>query len=265
MAKVFLVDVARCSGCFNCQLSCKDEHCENDWRPYSAPQPRTGQFWCKVHDYVRGTIPKVKIHYLTGMCNHCADAPCMDVCPEKAIYRREDQLVLIDPAKCSGCGRCLEACHFDDVIYMDEEHHIAQKCTGCAHLLDNGASQPRCVEACPTEALKWVEESEIGDAHPLKEGIGARVFYKNIPGRFIGGLVYDPVEEEVIIGATCHLTDGEKGLVAQTDDFGDFWFKNLPEKEYSLRITMPGYRDISFDHLSLVGADINLGDLPMEK
>ena len=39
MSKVFVIDVARCSGCHNCQLACKDEHCENDWRPYAAPQP----------------------------------------------------------------------------------------------------------------------------------------------------------------------------------------------------------------------------------
>ena len=37
MSKVFVIDVARCSGCHNCQLACKDEHCENDWRPYAAP------------------------------------------------------------------------------------------------------------------------------------------------------------------------------------------------------------------------------------
>ena len=51
MSKVFVIDVAKCSGCYNCQLACKDEHCENDWRPYAAPQPPTGQFWCKVTDH----------------------------------------------------------------------------------------------------------------------------------------------------------------------------------------------------------------------
>ena len=110
MGKVFLIDVARCSGCFNCQLACQDENCGNDWRPYAAPQDMTGQFWCKVHEHVCGTIPKVKIHYIAGMCNHCEKAPCMDVCPEKAIYRRPDGLVLIDPDKCTGCGKCKEAC-----------------------------------------------------------------------------------------------------------------------------------------------------------
>ena len=62
MSKVFVVDVAKCSGCYNCQLACKDENCENDWMPYSKPQPKTGQFWIKVHEHPEGTIPKVKIH-----------------------------------------------------------------------------------------------------------------------------------------------------------------------------------------------------------
>lgn len=66
MAKAFVIDVAKCSGCYNCQLACKDEHAENDWTPYAKPQPLTGQFWCRVTDHVQGTIPKVRIHYIPG-------------------------------------------------------------------------------------------------------------------------------------------------------------------------------------------------------
>ena len=47
MGKAFVIDVAKCSGCYNCQLACKDEHAENDWMPYAKPQPLTGQFWCR--------------------------------------------------------------------------------------------------------------------------------------------------------------------------------------------------------------------------
>ena len=39
------------------------------------------------------------------------------------------------------------------VIFWNEAANIPQKCTFCAHLLDDGWSEPRCVEACPTEAL----------------------------------------------------------------------------------------------------------------
>ena len=74
MAKAFVIDVARCCGCYNCQLACKDEHVDNDWTPYAKPQPETGQFWMKVQENVCGTIPKVKMHYIPMLCNHCDEA-----------------------------------------------------------------------------------------------------------------------------------------------------------------------------------------------
>ena len=60
MSKVFCIDVAKCNGCYNCQLACKDEHVGNDWTPYAKPQPEIGQFWCKVQENVGGTIPRSK-------------------------------------------------------------------------------------------------------------------------------------------------------------------------------------------------------------
>ena len=62
--KIFLVDVARCNGCHNCQIACKDEHCGTNWLPYAAEQPDTGQFWCKVEQTVHGSVPKVNITYM---------------------------------------------------------------------------------------------------------------------------------------------------------------------------------------------------------
>ena len=67
MSKVFCIDVAKCNGCYNCQLACKDEHVGNDWAPYAKPQPEIGQFWCKLQENVGGTIPKVKIHYISQL------------------------------------------------------------------------------------------------------------------------------------------------------------------------------------------------------
>ena len=61
MAKVFAIDVAKCNGCYGCQIVCKDEHCGNDWRPYAAPQPETGQFWMRIDEKTRGQVPVVKV------------------------------------------------------------------------------------------------------------------------------------------------------------------------------------------------------------
>ena len=64
MALAFVIDAAKCNGCYNCQLACKDEHVGNDWQPYAAPQPEVGQFWLRIEEQVMGTIPKVRIHYM---------------------------------------------------------------------------------------------------------------------------------------------------------------------------------------------------------
>lgn len=270
MSKVFVIDVAKCSGCHNCQLACKDEHCENDWRPYAAPQPPTGQFWCKVTEHPRGTIPKVKIHYIPTICNHCRTAPCLSATQNGAVYRRDDGLVVIDPEKAAGQKQLVEACPYG-AIFWNEELSLPQKCTGCAHLLDHGSDKPRCVEACPTDALQFGEEKDLADLlkgavvlHP-EYGAAPRVYYRNIPGCFVGGLVYDPQEEEVLIGArvTLILADGSMQETV-TDDFGDFWFKELPETTASVTIQAEGYAPRTFDHLDTAACP-NLGDVPLHR
>lgn len=269
MSRIFLIDVAKCSGCHNCQLSCKDEHCENDWRPYAAPQPATGQFWCRVTDHTRGSVPKVRMHYIPTLCNHCAAAPCIAAAADGAVYRRPDGLVVIDPEKAVGQRALVDACPYG-AIFWNEALSLPQKCTGCAHLLDHGAEKPRCVEACPTDALQFGEEADFAEQlqdavclHP-EYGTAPRVYYRNIPGRFIAGTVYDPVSEEVVIGAVCTLRSGSGERTAKTDAFGDFWFRDLPENTVcDLTIEAPGYQTKYFPALCTT-PDVNVGDIPLE-
>jgi Fe-S-cluster-containing dehydrogenase component len=270
--KTFVIDVGRCNGCHVCQVACKDEHVGNDWAPIAKPQPETGQFWLKLEQEVRGTVPKVRVAYRPHLCMHCDEAPCMDACPvEGAIYKRNDGLVIIDPALCTGCRNCLGACPYD-VIYFNENLNIAQKCTGCAHLLDQGWKEPRCADACPTGVIRLMEEKEArpfvsrGEVWKpeLKKHVKPRLYYLNLPGRFIAGTLYDPREKEVIIGAACSLTEKHGGKVIETttDDFGDFWFENLKEGEFTLEISMNG-KTKSFAALDTREKDINLGDIPL--
>lgn len=267
--KVFVIDVAKCNGCHNCQVVCKDEHCENEWMPYAKAQPMTGHFWMKVNQEERGSIPKVRVAYLPTLCQHCADAPCMDVCQEEgAIYRRSDGLVIIDPDKCTGCMECVPACPYD-VIFENAESKIAQKCTGCAHLLDDGWKVPRCVDACTTGALLFGEKEEFGELlqkaeflHP-EYGTNPNVYYLNLPKKFIAGTVYDPIEKEVVIGAKCSLIDGTGKIIEiETDGFGDFWFENLDDGSYSLNIAAIGFKTKEFGEIS-TEEDVNLGDIPL--
>ncbi|MGI5940428.1 MAG: 4Fe-4S dicluster domain-containing protein [Thermoleophilia bacterium] len=268
MSKVFVFDASICNGCYCCQIACKDEHCGNDWTPYAKPQPDTGQFWLRLSEHVRGTVPKVKMHYVVHMCRHCDAAPCMAACRvEGALYKREDGLVIIDPQKCTGCRSCLDVCPTGS-IFMNETLNIAQKCTGCAHLLDAGWAEPRCVDACPTAALRFVEGSDardcVRDAEVEHGEDEPRLYYLNIPKKFIGGTVYDPVEKEVVIGACCILRDEVNGtsFTTETDGFGDFWFEGLDVGDYALEISAPGYPSKTFAALSTV-EDVNLGDIPL--
>lgn len=269
MSKVFVIDIARCTGCDNCQLACKDEHVGNDWAPIAMHQPEVGQFWMKLNQTVCGTTPKVKVHFTPTLCNHCKNAPCMEVCPTGAAWRNDDGFVIFDTEKCNGCKECIKACPYD-VIYFSEELNLAQKCTGCAHLLDNGYEVPRCVEVCPTDALLFGEEEEMADlirgAQVMKPECGTQpsVYYRNIPGQFIAGTVYDPEEEEVLIGAVVRLQTGGKRYRVETDKFGDFWFKDLAVGKFNLYIDCKGYETKVFENLDTVEC-INLGDIPMAK
>ena len=271
--KVFVMDVAECVGCYACQFVCKDEHVGNDWSPIAKPQPDTGQFWMRLDEFIRGTVPKVEMHYLAVPCMHCDKPPCVDACKvEGAMYKREDGLVEIDADKCTGCRSCVDVCPYN-AIYFNDDLQLAQKCTGCAHLLDGGEWKvPRCVDACPTEALKFGEESEFADliakAEVLKpeSGVQPRVYYLNVPKKFIAGTVYDPVAKEVVIGATATVTAADgTAKTATTDGFGDFWIRGLADNaDYKVTLSAPGFATKVFEVVN-TAKDVNLGDVPLTK
>lgn len=271
--KTFIVDLDRCIGCHNCQLVCKDEHCDNDWMPYAAPQPDTGQFWMKVEEEERGQTPKVRVSYTPVFCQHCEDAPCMKAAKDGAVYRRDDGLVIVDPVKAKGQRAIADACPYG-VVYWNEQLEIPQKCTGCAHLLDDGWTVPRCVDACAHDALIFGEEEDLKDllakAEDLPCGVGTkpRVHYLNIPKRFLAGEVADLEDEEVLIGADVTITNLETGQTynCKTDEFGDFWFKQIEPADYAIDVSYEGYmsRHVT-DFISTKDKDLNAGTIAMYK
>jgi tetrathionate reductase subunit B len=275
LGKVLVIDLAICNGCHNCQVACKDEHVGNDWTPIARPQPDTGQFWNQVVDLERGTIPKVQVTYHHSICQHCGDAPCIKACNAQAIYRRADGIVIIDPKKCRGNQMCMAACPYENVIFFNDSLNIAQKCTFCAHLLDAGWTETRCSDACPTGAFTFGEEDDpriaalISRAELLKPELATRprVYYLNLPRKWIAGALYDPEAHECLEGVTVTAQNRETGakLTATSDNYGDFWLRDLPDGTYTLLLEKPGYLAKKLGPIDATTLDQNVGDVEMWK
>lgn len=269
--KAIIVDITRCNGCFNCQIACKDEHVDNDWSPYAKPQPDTGQFWMHVDNVERGRYPKVKIAYVPKPCLQCQDPGCLKEARGGAIYQRDDGIVIIDPEKSKGQKQIVGACPYG-CIYWNEELDIPQKCTFCAHLLDKGWEKPRCVEACPTDALVFGEYDELKGSiadkraevmHPEFD-MKPNVYYIGLPKRFVAGTVLFGDKNECAENVSVTLTGQGTAQKAKTNNYGDFEFEGLPaDKEYSVKIEYPGYATQVFS--AQTTKDVYLGEIILTK
>ncbi|HXH96110.1 MAG TPA: 4Fe-4S dicluster domain-containing protein [Gaiellaceae bacterium] len=157
-----VIDLDRCVGCNACTLACK---IENGTPP--------DHYWARVYTEETGTFPNVTTTYVPALCNHCADAPCVTVCPTGASHQRDDGIVLVDQDTCIGCRACMMACPYSNRFYLrkgvlETGYHgertpfedakwaaftegTVTKCTFCAHRVDGGL-EPACVITCPTDA-----------------------------------------------------------------------------------------------------------------
>lgn len=172
---VMVADLDRCVGCQTCAAVC---------RQTNATQP--GVQWRKVLDLEFGDYPDVQRVFMPVGCQHCADPPCMHVCPSTATRQRADGIVTIDYDLCIGCAYCAVACPYrarskvDRPVYahgpeptllerlqFDEKRlGVSQKCTFCAERIDDGLARgltpgvdadatPVCVNSCIAEALHF--------------------------------------------------------------------------------------------------------------
>ena len=249
-----LIDIYKCCGCYNCFLACRDEYCGNDYPGYSAAQPPKGQFWMKVFERERGKYPKVKLSYTPVPCMHCENAACIRAAHDGAVYRRPDGIVIIDPVKAKGQKQIVAACPYR-AIDWNEELQLPQKCTLCAHMLDKGEKEPRCVEVCPTEALVFgdlddpkskvaqlVAAGNMESLHP-EYGLKEKVVYTNIPRKFVAGTVVYGDTDECAEGATVTLSGNGTKMTTKTSLFGDFEFEGLADgMDYTVNIEAKGYK-----------------------
>ncbi|MBM3567223.1 MAG: 4Fe-4S dicluster domain-containing protein [Alphaproteobacteria bacterium] len=151
-----LIDVGKCGdGCTACVEACKTE---NGWG--GGTRSRTDAQWIRALT-VRDPKTKAAVT-LPMMCQHCANPPCVDVCPTGASFRRADGIVLVDKHICIGCRYCVMACPYGARSFVheavtDPKPHAprgkgtVESCTLCVHRIDAG-HEPACAEACADRA-----------------------------------------------------------------------------------------------------------------
>ena len=149
---MIVVDPEKCVACRTCELQCAIVHSKSkDLKKAIGEKPLSK--------------PRVKVEAFEGevlplQCRHCEDAPCIKICPTKAIDRADqDSPVLVDSELCIGCKMCVLVCPFG-VINMDEKGKAIIKCDLCIERLRKG-EKPACVMACPTHTLKFMILDEI--------------------------------------------------------------------------------------------------------
>lgn len=161
-----VIDLQKCVGCSACSIGCKMEN--------NIPD---GIFWSHYKQETEGTFPNVKLRYISTLCNHCTDAPCVKACPTspKSTYKAENGMTLYNSDTCISCRACEFSCPYGQITFnaVDAEakpYHNpdraltekggtqglrkkgkVEKCTFCDHRVRNGVD-PFCVETCPANA-----------------------------------------------------------------------------------------------------------------
>jgi Fe-S-cluster-containing dehydrogenase component len=274
-----IVDIERCNNCRGCFLAVKDEHTGNDFPGYAAEQPAMGANWLDIERKERGAYPIVDAHFMPVMCNHCDDAPCMKVAKGEAIKKRDDGIVIIDPAKAKGQKEIVDACPYGAVTW-NEELQLPQAWIFDAHLLDDGWDKTRAEQHCPTDVFKSVkvadaEMQRMAAAEGLEVlqpelGTKPRVYYKNMHlfnTCFVGGSVAGLVDgvDECIAEAEVVLTkDGRELARATTDTFGEFKIDRLEPDSGQYEVTVSASVGKLSKRFELGADSIYLGVLTLE-
>ncbi len=181
--KAILLDTSRCTGCHGCQVACKTWNNlpssiglnENKFSgSHQNPPDINGQTRLIVtYNEQEGGSKGIKWAFGRRGCQHCTDAPCVEICPAGALSHDENGFVVTDDSKCIACQYCSSACPFD-VPQYDGLQGTINKCTGCPDRVENGMA-PACVTTCQPEALQFGDRDELlADAKVRLEALKER-------------------------------------------------------------------------------------------
>ena len=138
MAKVLVTDYEKCTGCRICELVCSVKH-----EGVSNPS--------------RSRIKVIKWEsegrYVPMSCQQCESAPCLLICPVKAISREESlNRVNVNYDVCIGCRMCVAICPFG-AMGFDVLAKKVMKCDLCD-------GDPQCARFCDVHAVSYLDANE---------------------------------------------------------------------------------------------------------
>ncbi len=198
----YVINIAKCIGCGNCVRACKRENAVpsavfrtwveryviTDEGVYVESPKGALEGFEAVNEKIRAnakksfTVPK--------MCNHCADPPCVQVCPVGATFKTEEGFVLIDNDQCLGCAYCVQACPYG-ARFINPVKKVSDKCTWCYHRIKKG-KLPACVTVCPNKARLFGDlndpESEVAQIFAEDRWMVLKPFMHTDPTCFYVGL-----------------------------------------------------------------------------
>ncbi len=151
-----LVDVTKCSGCYQCVDACVQAHPlgEETPLPQHAPDGLSARRWATI-------IAQPEGRHVRKSCFHCLDPSCVSACPVGAMVKTPEGPVIYDPKRCMGCRYCMMACPYGVPRYeWDRAVPYVRKCTLCYERLQED-KLPACVEACPAEAMLFGDRGEL--------------------------------------------------------------------------------------------------------
>lgn len=183
-----VIDLNKCVGCHACAVNCKTWNTSGQFGPLTDKAPYgvkpDGVWFNRVQTYEVGVFPDVEVLNFPKSCMHCADAPCVEVCPTGASHKRlEDGVVLVSYDDCIGCKYCSWACPYG-CREFDQTEGVMKKCTLCVDRiydenLPEEERKPACVLSCPSNARMF---GDVDDPNsPASRAIRERNGYRLMP------------------------------------------------------------------------------------